>query len=376
MPTIAIDASSTQKVPRTGVEEYSFQIIEGLKNLVSEETKLVLYYQNKLPDFFVFHQVGISGLVLNWPFKRFWMQLRVAWELLRRPPNIFFVPGQALPFFVSRKIKVATTIHDIGFARRPDLYLPAEVGRQTMVTKRAVKRADIIFTPSEFTKKELVEVFRAKPEKIVVTPLSADSGKYKPMSRETAEAVLDKYRLSYKNYFLFVGRVDVKKNPAVLFSAFEELKKNMGQGDPLRLVLAGPAGYRFAELKQLAAKSSFQDFISFLDFVPAEDLPTLICSARALVSPTWYEGFNIPLVQAAACGTPLIVSDIPINHEVMGSAALFVPPGEPEKWAMALNTTIHEPVTTSRLSDLGLEQAKNFSWEATCKKTLDALLKL
>ncbi|MFH1253760.1 MAG: glycosyltransferase family 1 protein [Candidatus Uhrbacteria bacterium] len=375
MPIIAIDASSAQKTQRTGVEEYSFQIIEGLKKMVGAEVKLILYFQNSLPALFVFHQEGVTGLVLNWPFKRFWQQLRVTWELWRRPPDIYFVPGQALPFFIAKKIKVATTIHDVGFARRPDLYPAAEVRRQRAATKRAVKRANVIFTPSEFTKNELINLFHARPEKVVVTPLAADVERFKPLSRETVEVVLNKYRLGYKNYLLFVGRVDRKKNPGVLLPAFEDLKKNMGQGDPLRLVFAGPAGHGFTELKVAAEKSTFKSFISFLDFVSTEDLSALINGAMVLLSPSWYEGFNLPLLEAAACGTPLIISDIQVHHEVVGQAAVFVPPNEPEKWLQVLTKAIREPALMAQLAESGLPLVKNFSWGKTAEMTFEALWK-
>lgn len=376
MSVIAVDASSTEKKQRTGVEEYAFQIIEGFKKIIGGENKLLLYYQKALPDFFAFHREGIEGLVLAWPFKRFWMQFRLTWELWRRPPKIFFVPSQALPFFISKKIKVATTIHDLGFSQRPDLYKSWEVRRQKLAVKRAVGRADIIFTPSQFTKDELVKIFRAKPEKTTVTPLAADLDRFQPLPRDAVETVLNQYRLGYKNYFLFIGRVDRKKNPAVLLPAFEELKKNMGQGDPLRLVFAGPAGLGFFELKKMSEQSVFKNFISFLDFVPSKDLPALMNGALAVLSPSWYEGFNLPLVEAAACGTPLVVSDIPVIHEVVGQTAIFVPPNESEKWLSALTKAAREPALIGQLSEAGLVMAKNYSWEKTAEKTFEALWKL
>jgi len=361
MPTIAIDSSSAEKPQRTGVEEYSFQIIERLKkSAVLEGTSVVLF----------------SPKTLKWPFKKFWMQIRVTWELWRRPPEVFFVPGQALPFFISKKIKVATTIHDVGFRRYPQLYPPAEVRRQEAVTRRAVRRADIIFTPSEFTETELVELYQAKLEKIVVTPLSADTDRYKFLSRETVEPTLQKYRLGYKNYFLFVSRVELKKNPEVLISAFGELKNKMGFGDPLRLVFAGRPGFGFEKIKKLHEISPVKDFILSLGYVSLEDLPALVNGARALVLPSWYEGFGIPALEAAACGTPVIAADIPPIHEVLGEAGLFVPPFELELWEQAMEKIAKDPVLVSELSQKGLARAKSFSWDSTAQKTAEAINKL
>jgi alpha-1,3-rhamnosyl/mannosyltransferase len=300
------------------------------------------------------------------------MQLRVTWELWRRPPQVFFVPAQGLPFFISKRIKAATTIHDVAFCRRPDLYRSAEVRRQKAATRRAVKRAEVIFTPSEFTKRELIELFRAKPGQVVVTPLAADKI-FVQRRREELEPILDKYRLGYKNYFLFVGRLEAKKNPTVLVSAFDDLKSRLGFGDPLRLVFAGQPGWRSAEVKSLVSRSPHKDSIVLLGFVPPTDLPALIGGALALVAPSWYEGFGLPLLEAAACGTPVIASDIPAHREVMGEAAIFVPPEVPEAWAAALLHVARQPELLAELSAKGLERSKSFSWSATAEKTRKVL---
>jgi len=357
---IAIDSSSAEKPQRTGVEEYAFQLIESFKKQsLGEGNSLVLFSPTKL----------------NWFFKKGWMQFRVTWELFRRPPAVFFVPGQGLPFFISKKIKVATTIHDVGFCSRPDLYRSSEVGRQKSATRRAVKRADIIFVPSDFTKKQLVQFFHAKPEKIKVIPLAADKI-FIQQNKEAIEPILNKYRLGYKNYFLFVGRIEAKKNPIVLIPAFNEFKKNMGFGDPMRLVFAGPASWRSLEAKKAAAESPYKNFISWIDFVPREDLPGLMSGARALVAPSWYEGFGLTPLEAAASGTPTIVSDIPAHHEVMDNTAVFVLPMASEDWSTALTRAAREPMVMSELSTKALERVKQFSWETTTKNTWEELWNL
>ena len=360
MSTIAIDTSSAEKKQRTGVEEYSFQLIERLKELaIVGNNQLVLF----------------SRATLKWPFKRFWLQGRVTWELLRRPPNMFFVPAQALPFFILKKIKVVTTIHDLGFSRRPDLYPSAEVRKQISATKRAVRRADLIFTPSEFTKQELIKLFQAKAEKITVTPLAADTSRFKIMAREEVEVVIEKYRLGYKNYFLFVSRIDVKKNPLLAIRAFEEVKNKMGLGDPLRLVFAGPPGYRFEEVREAIKISSAKDFISGLGYVPTEDLPALTAGALALISPSYYEGFGLPLLEAAVSGTPVIAADLPVYREVMGEAARFVPLDQPEAWPNAMLEIAKDPNLAADFSAKGLLRAKIFSWPKTADQTWTALTK-
>lgn len=367
---IAIDASSAEKPQRTGVEEYAFQLIEYFKKMKLGEGSCFVFYSRSSPSFLA--KEGDGRRLLRWPFKRFWMQGRVTWELWRRPPDVFFVPAQALPFFVRRKIKVVTTIHDIGFLCRSDLYSKSEVRRQEWAVRRAIKRADTIFTPSEFTKSELIERCRVPLNKIVVIPLAADKF-FVQRGREEVEPILDKYRLGYKNYFLFIGRIEAKKNVAALIPAFEEFKKQMGAGDPVCLVFAGPPGFCFEEVKKQYEQSSFKEMISLLGFLPREDLPGLVAGALALVAPNWYEGFGLPPLEAAACGTPVIASDISVHREVMDEVALFVRPEAPEQWAAALVRAVREPALLSELSTRGLARAKNFSWEETARKTFEYL---
>jgi alpha-1,3-rhamnosyl/mannosyltransferase len=194
------------------------------------------------------------------------------------------------------------------------------------------------------------------------------------LSHEEIDPVLQKYRLGFKNYFLFVSRVEIKKNPEILISAFGELKKKMGFGDPLRLVFAGRPGFGFEKIKKVFENSSAKEFISFLGYIPSEDLPAFVSGSLALLVPSWYEGFGIPALEAASCGTPVIASDIPPAREVLGGAAIFVSPKDTESWEQAMERIAKDSNFVSELSQKGLERAKNFSWEATVEKTIKALI--
>lgn len=372
-----IDASSANKEKKTGVEWYAFHLIEEMKqHTLAKEERVILFSPTPLQGALAHLPPQWESRVLSWRLPRGWMQGRVSWEMWRRPVHVLFVPSQGLPLITPRDIKkqqaTVTTIHDLGFLRRPNVYPPSLRRRLRSATWRATRRASHIITPSVFTKQEVIDVYRVAPEKITVTPLAPNHTLYNPRSEEEKKMILQTYRLS-PHYFFSVGRLEAKKNILTLLRAFEQYKERRGQGDPFELVLAGFPGYKHEEIDAFYKLSPFKSSIRFLGYVPEEEIPILISQATAYLTASWYEGFGIPDLEAAACGTPVIVSDIPAHHEVMGEAGIFVPPADIEAWAKALTKMVDDPALRSSLQQKGLARAKEFSFARTAKQTWEVL---
>jgi glycosyltransferase involved in cell wall biosynthesis len=372
--TYGIDASSANKQKRTGVENYCQHLIEAMKShALGEEERVVLYSPNKLDDALGKVPQGWTSRVLKWGPRRGWMSIRVSWEMLRRKPSLLFVPGQALPKLCPKN--TVTTVHDLAFARRPDLYEPAVRTRLKRVTKRVVKKATKILVPSEATKRDLMDLYKISSERIVVTPEAVDTNLYRRYTQEEARAALQKHRLS-TNYFLVVGRLEKKKNITNVIRAFELFKNRRGMGDPFELVFIGESGYGYEKMKQYFELSPHKDQIRQLGYVPDEEVAPLMSQAIAFLFPSWYEGFGIPNLEAMAAGTVLLTSDIPAHREVVGDAGLFVAPGEPEAWAHALERIVKDGTLRSELIAKGADRVKQFSWEQTAEKTWEVLRSL
>lgn len=301
------------------------------------------------------------------------MKIRMSWEMLRRRPNVLFVPGQALPAMCPHT--TATTIHDLAFARRPDLYETATRMRLKRATKQAVKQATRIIVPSETTKRDLVVLYRADPSRVVVIPEATDSNVFRYYTQEEARPVLQKYRLG-TNFFLVVGRLEQKKNITNLIRTFELFKSRRGMGDPFELVFVGEPGYGYGELKKYFELSPHREQIRQLGFIPDQELAPLMSQAIAYLFASWYEGFGIPNLQAMAAGTVLITSDIPVHREVVGNAGLLIPPGEPEAWAHALDRVVNDGALRAELVAKGAERVKQFSWQKAAEQTWEVLRSL
>lgn len=373
MPTIAIDASSANKAERSGVEWYAFHLIQAMKTrALAVGERVVLFSPTPLTGPLAELPFGWESKVLKWWLPVGWMKGRVSWELLRRAPALFFVPAQGLPLFGRNLV---TTIHDIGFRRVPMMYDPKQRRVLERETRAAVRRSRLLFAVSEFGKRDISEKFGASANKIVVTPNAVNADAYRKIDDATVAPVLQKHRLG-RHFFLYVGRMDAKKNVKTLIRAFELFKQGRGLGDPFELVLVGSPGFRFFEIRKFLEHSSAKSSVRYLGYLPDDESAALMNGATAFAFPSWHEGFGVPPLEAVACGAPVIASDIGAHREVLGDAALFVDPREPENWAKAMRAVASDAALADGLRAKGFARVAEFSWERSADSALEALRSL
>ncbi len=363
----AIDASSANKAERTGVENYAFEIIQAMKALsLAPGEQVVLYSGQPLTGALAELPQGWTSSVLKWSLSRGWMQGRVRWELMRKKPQVLFVPAQSVPK-APKGVGLVTTIHDVAFARRPDLYEPALAKRLKHVTRQALKRATKVLVPSQATADDLVEIYKAPVSGLFVTPLAPSI-----VGGSDAEATRNHYRLG-NHYFLHVGRLEKKKNITTLLRGFELFKSRRGMGDPFEMVLVGNPGYGYEEIQKYFEHAGAKESMRSLGYVPGSEVADLMAGATAYCFPSWYEGFGIPNLEAMAAGTALMSSDIPVHREVVGDSGMLVDPSESEAWAQAMERLVDDSAFRQQLIDKGTERVKTFSWQRTAEQTWEVL---
>jgi len=433
---IGIDASRANKNKRTGTEWYSYHLIQELKKMTSPdviptesrpeagrvegslekvgvsktplnlpiergEIKFLLYTNTKLiDDLGVMPSPDWQEKILAWPPKYLWTQLRLWWELLINPPDVLLVPAHTIPFLpVSRKIKVFINVHDVGFKRFPQLYKPIQVWYHDLTMRKIKKRVDLIITISEFSKREIIDLYGVKPEKIAVVYLGYDEKKYQPpnvMARDPVLAgdrgnpeiktrdlspaaqddILEKYKIK-KPYLLYVGRLEKKKNIGNLVKAFALAKDHflpLSEGEwreatrgweNLKLVLAGSASNQYEEIKKIVSDLKLDQEIILPGYIPEGDLPEVIRQAEIFLFPTLYEGFGLPILQAMACATPVITSNLQPHQEVAGEAGVFVDPQSPEQISQEMIKLLIDEDFRQAIIAKGVLRAKDFSWAKT-----------
>jgi glycosyltransferase involved in cell wall biosynthesis len=374
MALIGIDASRANAHERTGTEWYSYHVIQAMKKFRVPGLEFVMYSKKFLRDGLEDFPDGWRGNILGWRHQRLWNQLRLSWELWRNPVDLLFQPTHTLPLF--RPKRVVTTLHDVGFERLPRLYTHSELRYHRASARLAVKAASRILTVSEFSKREIIELYRLPAERVTVTPLSYDSTRYHPdLTDADKTAVLDKYRLT-KPFLFYVGRLEEKKNIVNLLHAFSIYKGWRGVGDPLRLLLAGKPGFGIERIRKEIKNRGLESSVMMPGYVSEDEIPALMSAADALVFPSLYEGFGLPILQAQACGTPVITSNVASMPEVGGAGALYVRPEEPEDIALGMKKMFDESTTRDHLRLAGFENLKRFSWDECGRQTMNAILEV
>jgi glycosyltransferase involved in cell wall biosynthesis len=365
---IGIEAERANLPEPTGVERYAAELIKNLAQL-DDQNEYVLYFRTPPQEWFKHLPNNFTLRVI--PFPKFWTQIRLSWELFWRPVDALMILASVLPLYHPKNS--VFTAHDIAYEFFPDAFTGFMRRYLVFSTRYAVKRAARIVAVSQATKNDLVRMYGADPHKIEAIHLGVDE-RYAPMPYEQVQPVLDKYQLGYKKYILFVGTMQPRKNIVRLVEAFEKLKKNNHIEE--KLVLVGRKGWLWEPIMKKIETSSASDSIKVLDYVDFDDLPALYNGAAILTLPALYEGFGLPPLEAMACGTPVVVSNVSSMPEVVGEAGGLVDPNSSDSIARGLLTALTDPEVKQHMSAKGIEQAKKFTWRACAKKTMDMLNKL
>jgi glycosyltransferase involved in cell wall biosynthesis len=230
----------------------------------------------------------------------------------------------------------------------------------------AAQTAQVVLAISEATKADLIRFFRLNPRKIVVTPLAADPH-FQPQPPAAIAGVQAQYALP-EQYLLYFGSNKPHKNIVRLVEAFQ-LGSQLGAKAHSVLVVAGHWDNRYPEAKQLVEKTGWQAQVKFIGPVAETDLPALYSGATAFVFPSLYEGFGLPVLEAMACGTPVVCSNSSSLPEVAGEAHLSFDPLNIETMAAVIQEVLVSPALREELHRKSLQRAAQFSWRQTAQHT-------
>ena len=275
--------------------------------------------------------------------------------------DVLHTPFNFLP--VSRCKKIVT-IHDLGFLHIPSTYGAAERMRMRVMTRLAARNADHVLTVSEFARQDIIERYRVAPSRITVTPNAVDRAVFRRFSKHETESFRQRLGLPSR-YFLFVGVVQPRKNPATLIDAYARLPGRARTDH--HLVLVGRLGRMHEEVLRLIAAHRLDGFVHRFDEVGATVLAGFYNAATALVVPSRWESFSIPILEAMSCGCPVICSRAAGMPEVYGDAALPFDPDDPEELVTHLQRIVDDPTLHSDLVRRGLVNCDRFSWERTAR---------
>lgn len=358
---IAVDASPTTRLKRTGTENYALQLILKWHTLVKQD-HLILYFRDVPPSNWFPGQSNFEQKVI--PFPRLWTHLRFAAELWRTRPDVTFVPAHTLPFVFPGKAVV--TVHDLGYLYFPDAH-PAQERRYLDATTRfSSRRATLILADSLATKTDLIDHYHVPEHKIrVVYPGVDESLAPIPDPAELAR-VREKYGLP-QQYLFFLGTLQPRKNIARLVEAFAKWRSASGN-QAVALVLGGQRGWLYEDKWTAGVEG-----VIMPGYIADEDVAALYSGALALIFPSLYEGFGFPVIEAMRCDTPVLCSNTSSLPELGGEAALLVNPLEADDIARGIAQLVENAELRGRLIEKGRVQARKFSWDNAAIQAIQVL---
>jgi len=370
---IGIDASRAFIEKRTGIEEYSYQVIKNLMDKISKEHQVILYV--KKPQCFcsvsdttvVFETLQIPA---NWKIKkiswpRLWTQIGLSLEMLFNKVDTLFIPAHTVPFIHPKNTIV--TIHGLEYEFCPQAYSFWERLYMRWSIKNSCKWAKKIIAVSENTKKDLIKLYKVPTEKVEVIYEGYDlNSEFRISNFESSS----NDRIT-KPYLLFIGRLEERKNILGIIKAFEILKEKYKI--PHRLILAGKPGFNYKEILSYLSQSSHKSDIVLSGFVNESEKYRLLKNADLFLFPSFYEGFGLPILEAQSVETSIVASIEASIPEVAGGGALLVNPKKPEEIADAVQKILSDENLKKDLIQKGLENVKRFSWDK-CAEEIDKIL--
>ncbi len=236
-----------------------------------------------------------------------------------------------------------------------------------------VGNADRILAVSHSTKNDLLKYVKCDPDLISVTPLGVDH-EFKPVvDQSILESVKQKYNLPGE-FILFVGLIEPRKNIGLLIEAFAQVIQNLNIKS--HLVIAGRWGWESKSILELVKQLNLEDKVHFPGYIAQDDLPALYSLAKLFVYPSLYEGFGLPVLEAMACGTPVITTNTSSMPEFVGDSGILVQPGNLDVLVLAMQDLLDNPDLRNALKIKSIKQSSMFSWAKTAESTINAYRKV
>lgn len=415
---IGFDGSRAFVAGRTGTENYSYQLLLNLSK-IDKENQYIVYVRPDARTDVQNWPKNFQFKIINWP--RLWTQGGLSIQTFQDNLDVLFVPAHTLPIIKKPGLKTVVTVHDLGSEYLPSMHQVKQRLYLGLMQKFQLKTASQIIAVSEATKKDLVKKIGIERNKIKVVYEGYDEELIKPVKGDRLVNGLRQYDLEPRKYFLFVGTVQPRKNLERLIRAYAIWSGSFSRKAPLarpdrslrvgfapidnliidssvretapvalaglnfaipKLALVGSKGWLSDEIYQLPKQLGIKDQVKFLGYVSEKDLPALYSGALALTFPSLFEGFGLPILEAQACGCPVLTSNISSMPEVAGKGAVYVDPYSVDdivKGMESLQAVGNPPEARlakggrQQLVKAGFENVKRFSWEKAASETLEVL---
>jgi glycosyltransferase involved in cell wall biosynthesis len=355
----------------TGIGQYTYHLVAGLSRCIPPEMKLTALVGRNRVDAV---PASTAKLITFPPSNRvIWANVYAPWVIYREHLDLYHaVDNLSVPLFWPKgKTRYVLTVHDLipilfpeGVKRHHAYYFRMAIGR-------LLKLADAVIVDSVYTRDRIAERSHRSADKINVIYPGVDTARFKIFSdRSMTRPVRAQYNIGDAPYLLYVGNIEPRKNVSAIISAYAEVLKTRELKPKPRLVIAGSDSGLCNDVFALPARLGVSQDVSFIGPVSYDDLPLLYADAALFLFPSLHEGFGLPVLEAMACGTPVITSNVTSLPEIAGDAAITVDPTKTGELSDAVACVLSHESFAQKLREKGLERASQFTWAETARRTL------
>jgi glycosyltransferase involved in cell wall biosynthesis len=346
-----------------GVSLYTLNLLKHLPAAGPEHEYLAFQGRDGIPV--AGTQTAVSPIPTHHPLGRIlWEQIGLPFDAMRKRVDLVHGTVNVAP--IAYRGPTVLTVHDLSFLRMPEQFPPMKARYLRTAVALSTRRATRVIAVSRNTRQDLIELLNM-PERKISVVYSGASPDFRPLS-ESAREAFRHARFGGRPLILHVGTLQPRKNIDVLIRAFAGARRRARI--PHVLALVGARGWMYEDLFRLVEREGLTEHVRFIDFVPSEQLPLWYNSADLFAYPSAYEGFGLPVLEAMACGVPVVTSSSSSLAELAGDAAITVPPGSQEALELALMRILDDESLRAELHRRGLARAAEFTWTRTALDTL------
>ena len=364
---IGIDARAAIWYRGTGIGTYTYQLIHNLKHIDEINDYHLFWPDEQSNNEIVTGKNFYSATLTAHKNSFFWEDIAVFNQIKDLGTNIYHVPQNGVGLPDKKVCPYIITLHDVIPYKLPETVGPRYLEIFLEQVPKLVPLCDAIITVSEYSKQDICNTLGVPPEKVFVTHLAPEEI-YKPLDKDGCKKIVKENYNIDKEFILYVGGFSPRKNIESVIQSFARIKNKLTK--PHSLVIAGKLGRNSSELEELAQKLGVAEDIILCGYVPVAEMPYLYNAAKLFVYPSLYEGFGLPPLEAMACGTPVITSNVTSIPEVIKDGGLMIDPLDIERFSTLMHFILEDEVFHKTWSKKALNRASQFSWKKTALETL------
>jgi len=357
---IAVNAIFLQK---DKLEGYGHYVKEVFSRMVQQhpEHEFIFVFDRPYDEEFIFES-NVTPIIVSPPARqalafKYWYDVKAPLALRAFKPDVWVQPYGFCS--LTSKIPQVLIVHDLAFLHYPKFITWHHRWYYQWFTKKFLQKAKSIVTVSGFSKKDLIQQYKLPGKKIDIVPGAANTG-FMPLSWLEKEKVKEGFA-DGREYFLFTGGIHPRKNLMNLLKAFSLFKK--WQQSNMKLLVAGRLAWQYDDILEKLKTYKYRDDVVLLGYLPDEQLTRVTAAAYAMVYPSFFEGFGLPIIEAMQCEVPVITSNTSSMPEIGGDAALYADPNDPDAIAKQMLSLYKDETLRSRLIEAGKIQATKFNWD-------------